>query len=179
MSATDMSRAVAELVSSLERDNPEVGIAARVRSAWEKIADAGMDAHVVSVYVVPHTAGGEVVVYVDSALHVADLAMQADMLRLKLNIELDGEVQVEKLTFRLSRDSYRKQGPREAAGDDVKAMRRAELAIETIPLTDEEEAELAEAAGGITDERLARAALEAARANLEWQRGLEAAEEGD
>ena len=79
--------------------------------------DKGIAKHVTGVFVVPDTAASEVVVYVDSSIMATELSMQSELLRLNLNIELNKDEtptrgmerkaeQVEKRTFRVSRDSY-------------------------------------------------------------------------
>lgn len=180
MGGTDMAAAAQGLVAGLERDHPEVVLSSRIKAAWDRIADDMAAAHVVSVYVVEHTGGGEVVAYVDTALAAADLSMQAEMLRLKLNMELarggtSGPIQVDKLTFRLSGEEYRPRAKMPPA-DDVGALAAADQAVQPVALDAGEEAELRAATSQIDDERLARAAYGAAKASLEWRRGLDAAQ---
>ena len=181
MGNVDVARAVEGLVATMQRDNPEFAQAALVKAAWERVVDERLVRHIVSVYVVPRSGGREVVVYVDSSMHVADFTMQVEMLRLKLNMELaskaggeqegEGPLQVETLTFRLSGEAYRKQPRPTTAGDDVRKMRAAEQAIEPVPLSDEEFADVERGVQGLEDERLAAVIRNAARANLEWQKG--------
>ena len=181
MGNVSVARAVEGLVAGMQRDNPEFAQAARVKAAWERIVDERLARHIVSVYVVPQLRGREVVVYVDSSMHVADFTMQVELLRLKLNMELarmaeggqdgEGPLQVEKLCFRLSGEAYRKQPRPAGAGDDVRKMRAAEQAIEPVPLSAEEFAEVEHSVEGLEDERLAAVIRSAARANLEWQKG--------
>lgn len=180
----DVSSEVKSFVGDMERGNPEFSLSARVKAAWDRVVDDDTASHVVSVFVVPHTEGREVVVYVDSSLHAADLAMQTEMLRLKVNLELaksrsipseEGEVlQVERLKFCVSKEGYGTRKGRKTISDDLSKTRERELSVEPVELDEEEFAPVMETISHVEDEKLRDVIYSASKANLEWQKGLRA-----
>lgn len=190
MDGVNVGREMRDVVGALERGNPDLSAAARVRAAWARVASPAAREHVTGVFVVPGTGASELVVYTDTALWATELGMQAELVRLKLNAELarvegaapgaGGEVpeRVRKLRFTVSKRKYlardRRQGTYEQLREEDEALAR----VEPVPLTAAEDAELRAAAAGVSDERLRAAAYGAAKASLEWRRGLDAAEGG-
>ena len=169
------------VVNSLQRDNPDLSATARVKRAWNTSVDKGIAKHVTGVFVVPDMAASEVVVYVDSSIMATELSMQSELLRLNLNIELNKDEtptrgmerkaeQVEKLTFRVSRDSYvareRKLTTMQLLEEEEENYRKAQ----PMALDDDEISGLEEALSHVENDQLRDIAYAAAKANLEWQR---------
>lgn len=172
------------VVNSLQRDNPDLSATARVKRAWNTSVDKGIAKHVTGVFVVPDTAASEVVVYVDSSIMATELSMQSELLRLNLNIELNKDEtptrgmerkaeQVEKLTFRISRDSYvareRKLTTMQLLEEEEENYRKAQ----PMALDDDEISGLEEALSHVENDQLRDIAYAAAKANLEWQKGVD------
>lgn len=164
----------------MQRDNPDLACTARIKGAWSRIVDEQLARHVVAIFVVPETQGGEVIAYVDTPIAAADLNMQVNSLKLKLNIELassDASVgqdlePIRKLKFVVSKEKYVKRARgQEGPIDDLQ-----EDPIERVPLSEQEISELADSVVGISDERLRDTIFSAAKANLEWQKGMHAGE---
>lgn len=185
MDGLNVGSEVRNLVNRLERDNPDIALSAHVKSAWNEAVDATISQHVTAVFVVPHTQASEVIVYVDSPIRAADLNMQSEILRMKLNIALgqgkrraednaDLE-QVKKLKFVASKEKYLKKSRRMTTFEALEEQQREEEAVEPVALTDDELSQLVASVATIEDERLRLAAYDAAKANLEWQKGQQAA----
>ena len=185
MDGLNVGSEVRNLVNRLERDNPDIALSAHVKSAWNEAVDATISQHVTAVFVVPHTQASEVIVYVDSPIRAADLNMQSEILRMKLNIALgqgkrraEGNAdleQVKKLKFVASKEKYLKKSRRMTTFEALEEQQREEEAVEPVALTDDELSQLAASVATIEDERLRLAAYDAAKANLEWQKGQQAA----
>ena len=185
MDGLNVGSEVRNLVNRLERDNPDIALSAHVKSAWNEAVDATISQHVTAVFVVPHTQASEVIVYVDSPIRAADLNMQSEILRMKLNIALgqgkrraEGNAdleQVKKLKFVASKEKYLKKSRRMTTFEALEEQQREEEAVEPVALTDDELSQLVASVATIEDERLRLAAYDAAKANLEWQKGQQAA----
>lgn len=185
MDGLNVGSEVRNLVNRLERDNPDIALSAHVKSAWNEAVDATISRHVTAVFVVPHTQASEVIVYVDSPIRAADLNMQSEILRMKLNIALgqgkrraEGNAdleQVKKLKFVASKEKYLKKSRRMTTFEALEEQQREEEAVEPVALTDDELSQLVASVATIEDERLRLAAYDAAKANLEWQKGQQAA----
>lgn len=186
MTGLDMGNEIAAAIGRIERSNPALSESARVKAAWNRVADSRVRPHVTAVYVVPGTSAREVIVYTDSPIWASELGMQSELMRLKLNVELasaaerrgeepsaDGEGQVRKLRFVASKDRYLAKERRESTYDQLAADDRQLGSVEPRPLSPRELTGLETAAAGIEDETLRRAALLAAKASLEWRHGLE------
>ncbi|MGI6032854.1 MAG: hypothetical protein ACOX69_05505 [Coriobacteriales bacterium] len=142
------------------------------------------------VFVVPDTDAHEVIVYVDNTLWTTELNMQAELYRAKLNIEIvrrkgqapyaDDEVsldeieQVHKLKFATSKERYISKRARQTTYEQLKEEEDEYKSIEPVALTPAEQEQIDEAVAGISDERLQRAAYRAAKASIEFQKGVEA-----
>ncbi len=185
MDGLNVGSEVRNLMNRLERDNPDIALSAHVKSAWNEAVDATISQHVTAVFVVPHTQASEVIVYVDSPIRAADLNMQSEILRMKLNIALgqgkrraEGNAdleQVKKLKFVASKEKYLKKSRRMTTFEALEEQQREEEAVEPVALTDDELSQLVASVATIEDERLRLAAYDAAKANLEWQKGQQAA----
>lgn len=185
MGGFNVGNEVRNLVNQMERDNPDISMSAHVKSAWNRAATPDVAQHVTAVFVVPHTQGQEVIIYVDSPIRAADLNMQSEILRMKLNIELGNSApdakrhmcpeQVKRLKFVASKEKYIKRARRMTTLEAFEEQEREEKGIEPVPLADDELADLAASVASIEDERLRVAAYGAAKANLEWQKGQQAA----
>lgn len=189
----DLGSEVQKLVSRLQGNDTSHLASARVKTAWNRAVPASIARHVTGVFVVPETQAQEVIVYVDSQLAAADLTMQADPLRMALNVEINkmrgaayeqalargatlSEVeQVKTLRFRVSRERYISKGRCETTFDVLEAEREKYASVEPVALDEQELNDLREAVSHIEDERLRTVAYSAAVANLEWQKGLAAA----
>lgn len=186
MGGFNVGNEVRNLVNQMERDNPDISMSAHVKSAWNRAVGPDVAQHVTAVFVVPHTQAQEVIVYVDSPIRAADLNMQSEILRMKLNIELGNSApdakrcmypeQVKKLKFVASKEKYIKRARRMTTFEALEEQEKQEKDIESVPLTEDELAELAASVASIEDERLRVAAYDAAKANLEWQKGQQVAE---
>lgn len=180
----DVGSEINQIVSSLQRDNPELSLSARIKRAWNTSIDSRIAEHVTAVFVVPDTGASEVIVYVDNPIWTTELGMQVELLRSNLNLELNKNdqpipgiehklEQVEKLTFKLSKEEYI---PRERKITTLQQMQEEEKPYkeaQPVSLDDDELTSLNIAFSNIDDDELRETIYAAAKANLEWQKGID------
>lgn len=184
MTGYDIGSEIEEVVRSLQRNNPDLSATARVKRAWNLSVDKRIAEHVTAVFVVPNTAASEVIVYVDSSIWATELNMQSELLRLNLNIELNKDAdepsnvmrkaeQVEKLTFKVSKEQYVARDRRLTTLQLLEAEDEDYRKAQPVALDEEELSGLEEALSHIENDQLRDTAYAAAKANLEWQKGVD------
>lgn len=184
MTGYDIGSEIEGVVRSLQRDNPDLSATARVKRAWNLSVDKRIAEHVTAVFVVPNTAASEVIVYVDSSIWATELNMQSELLRLNLNIELNKDAdepsnvmrkaeQVEKLTFKVSKEQYVARDRRLTTLQLLEAEDEDYRKAQPVALDEEELSGLEEALSHIENDQLRDTAYAAAKANLEWQKGVD------
>lgn len=184
MTGYDIGSEIEGVVRSLQRDNPDLSATARVKRAWNLSVDKRIAEHVTAVFVVPNTAASEVIVYVDSSIWATELNMQSELLRLNLNIELNKDAdepsnvmrkaeQVEKLTFKVSKEQYAARERRLTTLQLLEAEDEDYRKAQPVALDEEELSGLEEALSHIENDQLRDTAYAAAKANLEWQKGVD------
>ena len=184
MTGYDIGSEIEGVVRSLQRDNPDLSATARVKRAWNLSVDKRISEHVTAVFVVPNTAASEVIVYVDSSIWATELNMQSELLRLNLNIELNKDAdepsnvmrkaeQVEKLTFKVSKEQYVARDRRLTTLQLLEAEDEDYRKAQPVALDEEELSGLEEALSHIENDQLRDTAYAAAKANLEWKKGVD------
>ena len=184
MMGYDIGSEIEGVVRSLQRNNPDLSATARVNRAWNLSVDKRIAEHVTAVFVVPNTAASEVIVYVDSSIWATELNMQSELLRLNLNIELNKDAdepsnvmrkaeQVEKLTFKVSKEQYAARDRRLTTLQLLEAEDEDYRKAQSVALDEEELSGLEEALSHIENDQLRDTAYAAAKANLEWQKGVD------
>ena len=184
MTGYDIGSEVEGVVRSLQRNNPDLSATARVKRAWNLSVDKRIAEHVTAVFVVPNTAASEIIVYVDSSIWATELNMQSELLRLNLNIELNKDAdepsnvmrkaeQVEKLTFKVSKEQYAARDRRLTTLQLLEAEDEDYRKAQPVALDEEELSGLEEALSHIENDQLRDTAYAAAKANLEWQKGVD------
>ena len=184
MTGYDIGSEIEGVVRSLQRNNPDLSATARVKRAWNLSVDKRIAEHVTAVFVVPNTAASEVIVYVDSSIWATELNMQSELLRLNLNIELNKDAdepsnvmrkaeQVEKLTFKVSKEQYAARERRLTTLQLLEAEDEDYRKAQPLALDEEELSGLEEALSHIENDQLRDTAYAAAKANLEWQKGVD------
>lgn len=184
MTGYDIGSEIEGVVRSLQRNNPDLSATARVKRAWNLSVDKRISEHVTAVFVVPNTAASEVIVYVDSSIWATELNMQSELLRLNLNIELNKDAdepsnvmrkaeQVEKLTFKVSKEQYAARERRLTTLQLLEAEDEDYRKAQPVALDEEELSGLEEALSHIENDQLRDTAYAAAKANLEWQKGVD------
>ncbi len=184
MTGYDIGSEIEGVVRSLQRNNPDLSATARVKRAWNLSVDKRIAEHVTAVFVVPNTAASEVIVYVDSSIWATELNMQSELLRLNLNIELNKDAdepsnvmrkaeQVEKLTFKVSKEQYAARDRRLTTLQLLEAEDEDYRKAQPVALDEEELSGLEEALSHIENDQLRDTAYAAAKANLEWQKGVD------
>ena len=172
MGGNNIASEIKGLVGDLERANPSLSVTARIKKAWNKTVDDRISKHVVALFVVPNTAESEVIVYVDSPIWAAELSMQEDLIKLKLNMDLQKE-QIEKIKFIVSKEQYINKEKKRTTYDELREEEESYKKVEPAHLDDDELLSIQEAVAHIEDDQMRMAAYAAAKANLEWQKGLE------
>lgn len=183
MEGHDVGSEIQGMINSLERDNPDLSAVARVKKAWEVSVDKRVREHVTGIFVVPNTEASEVVVYVDSSIRAADLNVQVELFRLNLNIELGKErfgtrspqnaEQIKSLKFVVSKKAYISKQLRTSTRQQLEEEEQRYRNVQPVALNDDEISGLQEAASLMENEKLRDVVYNAAKANLEWQKGLE------
>ena len=184
MTGYDIGSEIEGVVRSHQRNNPDLSATARVKRAWNLSVDKRIAEHVTAVFVVPNTAASEVIVYVDSSIWATELNMQSELLRLNLNIELNKDAdepsnvmrkaeQVEKLTFKVSKEQYVARDRRLTTLQLLEAEDEDYRKAQPVALDEEELSGLEEALSHIENDQLRDTAYAAAKANLEWQKGVD------
>ena len=184
MTGYDIGSEIEGVVRSLQRDNPDLSATARVKRAWNLSVDKRIAEHVTAVFVLPNTAASEDIVYVDSSIWATELNMQSELLRLNLNIELNKDAdepsnvmrkaeQVEKLTFKVSKEQYVARDRRLTTLQLLEAEDEDYRKAQPVALDEEELSGLEEALSHIENDQLRDTAYAAAKANLEWQKGVD------
>ncbi len=184
MTGYDIGSEIEGVVRSLQRNNPDLSATARVKRAWNLSVDKRIAEHVTAVFVVPNTAASEVIVYVDSSIWATELNMQSELLRLNLNIELNKDAdepsnvmrkaeQVEKLTFKVSKEQYAARERRLTTLQLLEAEDEDYRKAQPVALDEEELSGLEEALSHIENDQLRDTAYAAAKASLEWQKGVD------
>lgn len=172
-----------EYFNALQRENPELSISARIKRAWNSTVDPRIREHVTAVFVVPNTGASEVIIYVDNSIWATELSMQAELLRSNLNIALKQSnspvpgmeqklEQVEKLIFKLSKDEYI---PKERKLTTLQILQKEEEPYKNakpVELNEDETAMLNIAVSEIENDEMRERIYAAAKANLEWQKGI-------
>ena len=184
MTGYDIGSEIEGVVRSLQRNNPDLSATARVKRAWNLSVDKRVAEHVTAVFVVPNTAASEIIVYVDSSIWATELNMQSELLRLNLNIELNKDAdepsnvmrkaeQVEKLTFKVSKEQYAARDRRLTTLQLLEAEDEDYRKAQPVALDEEELSGLEEALSHVENDQLRDTAYAAAKANLEWQKGVD------
>ena len=184
MTGYDIGSEIEGVVRSLQRNNPDLSATARVKRAWNLSVDKRIAEHVTAVFVVPNTAASEIIVYVDSSIWATELNMQSELLRLNLNIELNKDAdepsnvmrkaeQVEKLTFKVSKEQYAARDRRLTTLQLLEAEDEDYRKAQPVALDEEELSGLEEALSHIENDQLRDTAYAAAKANLEWKKGVD------
>lgn len=172
MEGHNLASEIKGFMEGLERSNPDLSATARVKRAWNVVVDEHVREHVNAVFVVPNTNASEVIIYVDTAIWAVELGMQEELLKLKMNIELQAE-QIEKIKFFVSKEQYSGGSKKRNTFDQLDEEEKKLKSVQPIELDEEELAPIQEAAAHIEDDRVRNAAYAAAKASLEWQKGLE------
>ena len=178
-----MGNEIRGIVGSLERNNPDLSATARLKRAWNASVNQAIRDHVTAVFVVPNTSASEVIIYVDSAIWATELTMQAEILRLNLNLELNRYEEehervssrvekVESLRFKVSKEQYISKDRRKSTIDQLEEEQEALRRVNPVELSDEELSSIQIATSGMENDALREIAYAAAKANLEWQKGL-------
>lgn len=184
MADYNVASEIRELVDSLQRNNPDLSEGARIKRAWNASVDERISRHVTAVFVVPNTAASEVIVYVDTPAWAADLSMQSELLRLKLNMALVTDEslpahverkaeQVEKLSFKVSKEKYVSRERRLTTSQMLREEDERYQSAQPVSLTEDELSGLQQAASLIENDNLRDIAYAAAKASMEWQKGVD------
>lgn len=165
---TDLARALDALSRRLDRRGGGRYLQERAARAWESVAGPMVTSHTTRA----HLRGGELVVFVDAPIWASELSALAGPYIESLNQEL-GEVAVKSIRFSVSRRTEQdrlhhptRQGPDVPEGVE---------AIEPVPLTEVERAQVEASTATIPDEQLREAVVRATVVGMEWEKGRRAA----
>lgn len=174
---------VQRIFNSVRQNNPELSQSLRVKRAWNSTVDKRIAKHVTAVFVIPNTNASEIIVYVDDSIWATELNLQAEILRLNMNIHLhnndyskqheDNPEQVKKLIFKVSKDKYISKENRLSTRERIEQETSRYRNAQPVSLSEEEEADLNKAFSRIDNDAIREAAYAAARANLEWHKGID------
>lgn len=169
---------IGEMLSAVKSKQPEMVISARNAKVWHEVAEPAASEHTDAVYTVAGTGGSQVVVYVDANIWATELGLQAEFLRLKMNLKLsegagagaDPEP-IKRLRFAASKEKYRGKRACDVSVETQLLDEGMHFAGEPVELSAAEQQEVEEACASIEDARLRRAAIDAMKAGLELRKG--------
>jgi hypothetical protein len=165
--STGLGNALDGLVGKLDRKAGGAGTQAKLVKLWEEVAGPIVLAHTTGV----HLRDGALVVYVDSNARANDMSALSEIYRTKLNSGL-GKEMVSKVTFTVSR-KVMDEMKLVAAEEDLDEFYR-EDDVESIPLSENERAQIEASAASIPDPELREAVIRATVSDLEWKKGIAA-----
>lgn len=178
MGGRGLSDGIGEMLSSVRSRQPEMVVSARNAKVWREVAEPAAFEHTDAVYTVAGTAGSQVVVYVDANIWATELGLQAEFLRLKMNLKLSEGAGVgadpepiKKLRFAASKEKYRGKRPCDVSVEKQLLDEGMHFEGDPVELSAEEEAEVEAACASIEDARLRKAAVDAMKAGLSLQKG--------
>lgn len=173
-----LGQALQGAINDAKRRQPQMVLAARNNDAWNKIAEPAALKHTDYVYTVADTDGAKVVVYVDSNIWATELNLQCELLRLKMNMSIadagyaHGDAEpIKHLRFAASKEKYRGRRACDVPVSQQLLDEGMRFEGDPIPLSDDEEAQIAKQVSCIEDPNLRRAAQEAMRASAELRKG--------
>lgn len=183
---TNIKDALSSMLASIGQRDPQVVMSAKVSKAWRMSANDAQQAHVNAVYLVPETQGSKVVVYVDSSIWATELGLQAEILRLKMNLALqqlnaDGMVDgfgdlvepVKQLRFKVSKEEYRSRTSADVPVQEQLSDEGMRIDASPVPLSAEEERSLREQVSHIENPKVREAAYGAMKSDFELKKGMQ------
>lgn len=162
---TDLGSALEGVVGRLDRRSGGLFEAARVKSAWVKVADGMMLSHTTGVFL----REGTLIVYVDGNTWANHFSAMREAYRTALNEEI-GKDLIRELRFIVSRrveEAHRL----EAAEKEAETYHEPDQ-VDPVPLTEIELAQIQASVQEIPDEGLREAVLRATVKDLEWKKGI-------
>lgn len=140
----------------------------RVVRAWEEVAGPKVLEHTTGA----HFRDGELVVYVDSPAWATELSALSESYREAMTAETGEEV-ARGVRFAVSNRVERFR--RHTAEEEERERHYQPDMTESVPLTEQERAQVEASAAAITDDELREAVVKATVADLEWKKGIAAA----
>lgn len=140
----------------------------RVATAWGQVAGETVSGHTTGA----HLRQGELLIYVDSPVWATELSALSEPYRVAINEHM-GRNLVRSVRFAVSRKV--EQEREWARRDDERTEFYAQDKVESVPLTDNERAQVEASAKSIPDAELREAVIRATVADLEWKKGIRAA----
>lgn len=165
--ATNLSDELSRLAGRFDRRGGL--LQAKVAAAWKSVAGPNVAAHTTGA----HIRGGEMVVFVDSPIWAAELSALSEKYRVAINEEI-GQDAVKAIRFSVSRRVAEERELEQREAEDEAFYSEDKGA--SVPLSEQERAQVEMSASSIKDEELRKAVVRATIADLEWKKGLRAAE---
>lgn len=165
---TDLGPALDSILRRLDRGTRGAYTSARVIQAWEAVAGGMALAHTTGA----HVREGVLTVYVDGNTWATQLAAMGEQYRSAVNGEIGQEL-ISAVKFTVSRKVADEHKLRRVEADTVDFYRADET--EAVALTPSELAQVEASVGEIPDEELREAVLKATVKDLEWKKGISAA----
>lgn len=157
--------ALDSVVKRLDRKSQGGYTAAKVVSAWEKIAAGILSSHTTGT----HLRDGVLVVYVDGNSWATHFTAEAERYRAAINRELGQEL-VQAVKFVVSKRVSAEQRLKRAEEDTLNFYGADEVA--PLPLSETELLQVKASVADIPDEELRQAVYRATVKDLEWKKGL-------
>jgi hypothetical protein len=162
---TDLGAALDSVVRRLDKTGRSASTSARVLMAWDRVADGLVLSHTTGA----HLREGVLVVYVDGHSWATHFTAMSEQYRKALNEAL-GQKLVSGMRFVVSRkvaDHHRLRRNEEETEEFYQ-----EDSVESVPLSDEELAQVRASIAEIPDRELREAVLRATVKDLEWKKAL-------
>jgi hypothetical protein len=163
----DLGAALDSAVRRLDKTGRTASTSARVLLAWNRVADGVVSSHTTGA----HLREGVLIVYVDGNSWATHFTAMSEQYRSALN-EAVGQDLVSGMRFVVSRkvsDQHRLRRSEEETEEFYQ-----EDAVNPVPLSDDELAQVRASVAEIPDDELREAVLRATVKDLEWKKALSA-----
>jgi hypothetical protein len=164
----DLGSELDRLAKGLNRRGGGGLVQARVMDAWAEVAGHSVLAHTTGA----HLREGELVIHVDSPVWATELSALSENYRGAVNEKL-GKEMVRAVRFSVSRKVAQQRAESQRESEAEASYREDD--VPSVPLTDNERAQIEASVSGIGDSELREAVLRATVADLEWKKGIKAA----
>lgn len=164
-----IGEALVKAMGDLGADDPATRRGARIRHAWEQVAEETVLKHTDNIFVFKEDGQTRMVVYTDLPIWAAELNAQRERYRILMEREL-GSGPIHQIVFKASSRTAR----RFKFTKTFKAPAK-DLTVTPIPATPEEFERIHREAGTISDPEIREILVKARIRDLEWKKGCEAA----
>ena len=160
-----IGEALAKAIGDLGADNPTVRRGARIRHAWEQVAEETVLKHTDNIFVFKEDGMTKMVVYTDLPIWAAELNAQRERYRILMERAL-GSGPIHQISFKASSRTARRFKFTKTFTAPAK-----DPAVTPVPATQEELEKIHREAETISDPEIREILVKARIRDLEWKKG--------